>query len=208
MQKSKNYPPDENAAFVERQVALEELERIKKEFSAAEKVTNEAYLTLQKAEGELNEAYEAMSELRRDQLQIWNDFEAYRREKLIEISALRDKILKMGIEQSQLEQERNRKSTKNNRAIRASIVAIEKECNQVSTQMSHCYDELQARCDEAKRACDFEEMRDYRDKKNTYVLRRLEYDLAKQRLAALEAALKLAMSNVAKKEASYKQLCT
>ena len=74
--------------------------------------------------------------------------------------------------------------------------------------MSHCYDELQARCDEAKRACDFEEMRDYRDKKNTYVLRRLEYDLAKQRLAALEAALKLAMSNLAKKEASYKQLCT
>ena len=208
MQKSKNYPPDENAAFVERQVALEELERIKKEFNAAETVTNEAYLTLQAAEGELNEAYEAMSELRRDQLQIWNDFEAYRREKLIEISALRDKILKMGIEQSQLEQERNRKSTKNNRAIRASIVAIEKECNKVSIQMSHCYDELQARCDEAKRACDFEEMREYRDKKNTYVLRRLEYDLAKQHLAALEAALKLAMSNLAKKEASYKQLCT
>ena len=206
MQVPKNCPPDESVVFVERQAALEELQRLQRDYGVAEENTNQAHLAFLEAEKELNEAFQNMSELRPEQLRIWNDFESYRSRKLAEIAELRAKIRDMEIEQSQLEHERNRKSTKSSRAIRASIAAIEKKSSEIGANISRCYSELQSEYENARLACDFDEMRIYRDKKNTYVLRRLEYDLAKQHQTSLSASLRIAEESLAKKEQAYSQL--
>ena len=208
MLSSNVYPPDETAAFVEEQAALEVLRKAREDFDAVKTATEEARIAFQEAEKDLDKAYQVMSELRPDQLRIWNEFDSYRAKMLSEISKLREQIKDMEIERRQLEQERNQKSTKNNRAIRANLAALEKKSSEIGIMMSKCYDELQREHDAMKHKCDFVEMQDYREKKNVYCMRKLEYELASQHLKTLEAALRSAEEAYAQKTSVYPRKTT
>ncbi len=204
--KKKKYPPEEEAAFHEKQAAFEQLQQARANLTQAIADSDALRLERIAAEDKLNMAFAIMMEVRAQQAEIWRRFEQFRDQQIARINAIRQELALRRIEIADLEQRRNQKSTKNNRAFRTSLRKRQDDARALENQLTKLCDELRGRQHQAEIECDLPEIQAYRAAKEAFRLAKAKHEAASDMTKKFAAAVKSARTNFNKKESAYNAL--